>query len=749
MIRLILLKKLSLTNKKIIYKFFLFLIFSGFSHSNIYSQTIKLIDNKTKHFVSGALVKLYQLDSDLITKKDNKFKKRQYSNKNGIVNFDQISPFRLNISHISYESLDTIVNLYTDTILLSIKKSKTPLDEVVVTAQIGEESVYKSVNSFIILSKKKIQEYASNNLVDLLNTQALFDIQIDPTLGSGLSIQGMNGNNVNILVDGIPLIGRKGGQIDLSQINLSNVDRVEILKGPAAVSYGTNSTGGVINLITNTIISDLVTVNSYFESIGVSQYNINAKKNVKNQNLQFNIGSYDFSGYGTDSVRNKEWNPKKQKFGDFYWSKKIGKNKLQLKSSIFKEEIVDLGNENFPPLNGTALDNYYSTHRNSNYLKFNKFSDFYNINSSFSYSVTKFNKKQYNVDLISNSSDQTSDPDYNSEDFFRSAYSRIEYNRFSSDIYKVQIGLDFNYEEVKGPKIQGNKADIHEQSLFFQSNMKITNNLNTQLGIRFPYHSIYPAPIIPSFYLKYDFSPKISIRSSYARGFRAPTIKELFLEFIDFNHNIIGNSDLESEKSHALQASFSFIPFKEAKKHFSLNAEFYLNDLENKIGLAQIQNTTGYTYYNIDKSKYYGFNFKLKGELVENNSFEFMWNRYIVENNLIEYKKPKQNLSASYSYFIQEHGFGLNLNWKLKSKSEYERFNDLGELETFTQGSYQLLNANFSKNFNKINTTIKFGFKNILDVNRVNSGIQDGVHDGSELLISWGRTSFFSIIYSP
>tara|TARA_B100001758_G_C18288012_1_gene545385 strand:+ start:13 stop:855 length:843 start_codon:yes stop_codon:yes gene_type:complete len=279
--------------------------------------------------------------------------------------------------------------------------------------------------------------------------------------------------------------------------------------------------------------------------------------------------------------------------------------------------------------------------------------------------------------------------------------------------------------------------------------MKITNNLNTQLGIRFPYHSIYSTPIIPSFYLKYDFSPKISIRSSYARGFRAPSIKELFLEFIDFNHNIIGNANLESEKSHAFQASVSYFPYREAKRYLSLNAEFYLNDLENKISLAQIQNTSGYTYYNIDESRYYGFNLKLKSELAEKNSLEFMWNRYVVENNVVEYKKPKQNFSASYSYFIEENGFGFNLNWKFKSKSEYERFDESEELVTFMQDSYHLLNANFSKNFNKINTSIKFGFKNILDVERLESGVQNGVHDGSESLISWGRTSFLSIIYSP
>ena len=79
-----------------------------------------------------------------------------------------------------------------------------------------------------------------------------------------------------------------------------------------------------------------------------------------------------------------------------------------------------------------------------------------------------------------------------------------------------------------------------------------------------------------------------------------------------------------------------------------------------------------------------------------------MWNNYIVKNNILDYKRPKQNLSASYSYYEKEYGFGFNLNWKFKSKSEYERFNELGTLETFFQDSYNLCNASFSRNFIKL-----------------------------------------------
>ena len=107
----------------------------------------------------------------------------------------------------------------------------------------------------------------------------------------------------------------------------------------------------------------------------MSQLDFQIKKSYESQQFKFNIGSYDFTGHGVDSLRSKEWNPKKQKFSELYWSKNIGQNKIQFKSSIFNEELIDMGNENFPPFNGTALDIYYLTNRNSNYLKFNKFSD--------------------------------------------------------------------------------------------------------------------------------------------------------------------------------------------------------------------------------------------------------------------------------------------------------------------------------------------------------------------------------------
>ena len=69
-------------------------------------------------------------------------------------------------------------------------------------------------------------------------------------------------------------------------------------------------------------------------------------------------------------------------------------------------------------------------------------------------------------------------------------------------------------------------------------------------------------------------------------------------------------------------------------------------------------------------------------------------------------------------------------------------------MTTYVQDSYNLLNVSFQRNFNKINSNVKIGFKNIFDVKSINSEIQDGVHESDGAVISWGRTSFISFNYS-
>ena len=64
-----------------------------------------------------------------------------------------------------------------------------------------------------------------------------------------MSMQGISGENVKILIDGVPVLGRLDGNIDLSKINLNDVDQIKVIEGPQSVSYGTNGMAGTINII--------------------------------------------------------------------------------------------------------------------------------------------------------------------------------------------------------------------------------------------------------------------------------------------------------------------------------------------------------------------------------------------------------------------------------------------------------------------------------------------------------------------
>ena len=218
------------------------------------------------------------------------------------------------------------------------------------------------------------------------------------------------------------------------------------------------------------------------------------------------------------------------------------------------------------------------------------------------------------------------------------------------------------------------------------------------------------------------------------------------MEFIDINHNIVGNSDLKPERSNAFQLSLSLIPKINDKIYSSFNIEGFLNFLDNKIELARIQNTDSYTYYNLEKSTYYGTNTFLKLDFKSQfntiSSFNFMWNMFYIDNSSFNYNKPRHNLSLAYKFEYEECNCGLNLNWRIKSKFEYQSYNDQNDLVVYEQSGYELLNFNLYKEYDKINSSLIFGVKNLLDVTDVNYAMQDDIHSGDFSTISWGRTFY-------
>lgn len=129
------------------------------------------------------------------------------------------------------------------------------IERIVVTADRTQEDIKESSKSMTIIGPKAIAASNAQTIPDLLRTEA--DIEIRDYTGTGKTVNvdmggfGETGpSNMLVLID-----GRRVNAIDLtntdwSQISLSQIERIEIVRGPGSVLYGDNASGGVVNIIT-------------------------------------------------------------------------------------------------------------------------------------------------------------------------------------------------------------------------------------------------------------------------------------------------------------------------------------------------------------------------------------------------------------------------------------------------------------------------------------------------------------------
>lgn len=735
--------------------FIAMLLFLICAHNNLWAQiNIVIYDKETGNTLPNAHVCFESLDKSEIS--------YAITDEHGIILNNVKKKSLFTVSFVGYLTfIDTIspgksMNVY-------VQPSTMDLDEVVVTAQFSPKKLDESIYKVRVISNKVVEKKGATNLTELISNELNFSPVRDAALGTSVRIQGLGGEHVKILIDGIPVIGRQNGILDLSQINVSSIDHIEIVEGPMSVVYGSNAMAGVINIITreNKRKSVSAGIETYYETVGVYDFDANFSVNKGKSIVGLSMGRYFFNGYSEiDTSRAKDWNPKLQYNLEAYYVLRINNLKTKLSSSYFSEELRDLGNL-IPDLNYEgAFDYYHFTKRWDTKLELNKnFAGKQNLNISGAYSVYIKSKISYLNDLVELEKIVIPTPSAYDTTTFNNLFSRGTYSSEKNKRFTYQGGYEFNYETARSKRLE-NIESIGDFSIFLSTQLIPLKQLHFQPGIRYIYNFKYKAPLVYSLNFKWNIFSILGLRGSYAKGFRAPSIKELYLNFQDINHNIQGNPDLEAETGN----NFNFwldIKHNKNKHSFLLENNLYFNKINNKIELLFDSNDpTAAIYFNVpagavvSKGFSSSLTYKMHPRLTINTGVFHNSISSIINTTTFT---SSTDYTSNLMYKNVRYGFELSVFYKFTDR--YSRY--IGSLDKETGeiydvsltylDSYHNMDATLSIPFVRTAIKMTMGVKNIFNNQSISSSGGGGVHSGGangSSLLNWGRSYFLKLSYN-
>lgn len=674
------------------------------------------------------------------------------SNENGEVVASISDKSIIRLSYIGFlDYSDTIYPGIDKTIYL--KSISYNVDEVVVTGQYAAATQDKSIYKVTVLNSREIEQRAAVNIKEMLSTELNIRTTHDGALGSSLTMQGLGGEHIKILVDGVPVIGRENGNIDLDQINLQNVDHIEVINGPMSVVYGSNALAGVINIITKSPdrLRFSSFVDAYYESVGVYNINAGASGNLKRNSFSVNGGRNFFDGYQAPSTTwAQRWKPKEQwNFAGDYkyaWDKAF----IKLGATWFNQELRDNGLP-LPPYNETRSDKIFYTQRLVFRTDFRyEFSTRSRVNATGSFSSYRKVKNTYLNDLTTLERYLTpgeQDTTWFENTMFRSDYSFGD----ETNVIGFQAGIDLNNETGFGKRIKDNKQQIGDYAVFMSLNYSPLNVINIQPGLRFIYNTKFHAPVIYSINAKYNIAEHFIIRASLASGFRAPSLKELYLEFVDVNHDIHGNENLKAETSINANVLLQYNSTPGKAYEWGVELNLFNNNIRDNIQLIPFSgNSNYYTYVNVNK-------FISRGAELNFNNKIYPWLTLKFGIALIGQKIDYSGTSdakfgyytdfnASFIYYFKKYDINFSAYYKYNGESPQLMFISTDEDPVLgTLGAYQTLDINASKWFWQRRVNVQVGGKNLFNNTNVDitGGQSGGVHSGGDSeAVNWGRTFF-------
>lgn len=494
--------------------------------------------------------------------------------------------------------------------------SERVLEEVVVTASRIEEP-RSEVSSFVqVIPQERIELSSAQDLGDLFTQSGLGHVHKYPGfLTSRVAIRGLatdlfdqQKSRVLVLMDGV-----KAGTVNFAKIFLDDVERVEVLKGPASVLYGSQAMGGVINVITKRAKKEGFSGTLGFEAGSWDYYKGKAELLGKKGPVDFYLlatrsaqNDYDAKGYGR--IKNTSWDAESlsAKLG---FEPKRGHDLLLSLQYVKGWKIGSPGARYSPSLTDYSDKGKlsYALEYSNNYLKGKVF--YVKDEDEWHYPVsrdfTKKDTKTKGISLIGN-------------------YTLWRGIKFIG-------GVDYNEIEVSSKRLLGApyypNSEYETYGVFGEGRLSLLEErLLLNLGARYDYFEdkIKATPGLKVNPRSVDFdrvtlrggavfrlNRDLSLKANLGTGFRAPAPDELAADFVSsWGTRYLGNPDLKPEKSKTLDFGLEL-----RKSPLKLDFAYFMTDFKDKIISLYDSSLKAMTYKNVDGAEIQGFELNFALEL--------------------------------------------------------------------------------------------------------------------------------------
>lgn len=446
-------------------------------------------------------------------------------------------------------------------------------EEYVVTATRTELEEEKVPMAAEVVTQQDIKNMGAYNVRDALRLATGIDVQEAGMTGNQVMLRGMESKHTLILIDGRRMAGENTGATmnayELSRVNLSDVERIEVIRGNGSAIYGSDAMGGVINIITkkadkqsgsyeaHTGTKSKGTGFSYASGkIGKTSFKLSGRiEDVRQIN-----SSYYSSQSGLTSGTNM-YGPRR--FLNMGIDYDLGSNKgLELDMSFMREQFQSASSNQ-----KTAGYYKYDNNRSDYSLNYYGSDDKHNYNIRTYYNTLK-------KDNVTNENAKVTDWDYSSYDTFvvegkdsirmddkNTLTFGAEYTKTGMKGTRFGGGGDNPFTETKyGVTKAGSEKEVSTYAGYLQNEWQLTDKLFIIPAVRFDHHDSFGSHTSPKIGATYNLSDAARVKLNYGKGYRAPTVYELYSQMEKRMGGMMvivqGNSDLKPEESTNFDVSF-------------------------------------------------------------------------------------------------------------------------------------------------------------------------------------------------